>query len=311
MAGCTYRVSCWARVARTNEGSVAPPPAPVASNNLGAYFTRAQFGTASTTVLTGFQPLAMLLPAGRLLTDTLNYTYLSNTFVAQGGEQFFTLGNFQPNASTTVRPLRPSTYPLWAVYAIDDVVIETVPPAGLALKLGPDQWLGSCAGTGPATLTAPPGFQDYRWSTGQTTASISVSQPGRYVATTNFGCGTLKDSLEVRRYDPRMSPPLLVSPPALCPGQSLTLSAVPGFSAYQWAGGPTRPHPASHPTGPLPPHGPHRQWLPRARQRQRVAPAPARHSQRLSARYTRLCAGSLAAHRARPACRQQPPVEHG
>ncbi|MDB5269247.1 MAG: Gliding motility-associated C-terminal protein [Hymenobacter sp.] len=241
VAGCTYRVSCWARVARTNEGPVFPPPVPVASDNLGAYFTRARFGTASATVLTGFQPQAMLLPAGRLLTDTLNYTYLSSTFVAQGGEQFFTLGNFQPNAATTVRPIRPTSYPLWAGYAIDDVAVEALLPPGLALDLGPDQWLGSCAGSGPATLTAPPGFQSYRWNTGQTTASIQVSQPGRYVVTADFGCGVLKDSLEVRRYDPRLSPPLLPPPPALCPTQSLTLSAVPGFSAYQWSDGPTGP----------------------------------------------------------------------
>ena len=124
---------------------------------------------------------------------------------------------------------------------------QVVPPADPTLELGPDQWLGSCADTGPATLTATPGFQGYRWSTGPTTASISVSQPGRCVVMADFGCGTLKDSAEVRRYDPRLTP-LLVSPPALCLGQSLTLSAVPGFGTLgRW------PHPTGRPTGPLPP----------------------------------------------------------
>lgn len=240
-AGCTYRVSCWLRVPFGRQGFNLQVPAPVASDNLAGYFTSARFGTNTSAPLLGRQPQATLLPPGQVVADTLNYHYLSSTFVAQGGEQFFTLGNFQPDAATTLRLLRPWPASPWAVYAIDDVAVEAVPPAGLTLELGPDQLLGSCASSGPATLTAPAGFQGYRWNTGQTTASIQVSQPGRYVVTADFGCGVLKDSVEVRRYDPRLSPPLLTPPPALCPGQSLTLSAIPGFSAYQWADGPTGP----------------------------------------------------------------------
>ncbi|MDQ2772962.1 MAG: gliding motility-associated C-terminal domain-containing protein [Bacteroidota bacterium] len=208
----------------------------MASDNLGVYFTAARFGTTTRAQLPGLQPQVLLLPPGQFVTDTLNYVYLSRTFVAQGGEQFFTLGNFQPNAATTVRRLRPSSYPLAAHYALDDVSVEVVPPPGLTLALGPDQYLGTCAGAGPATLTAPAGFQSYQWSTGQTTASIQVSQPGRYVLTADYGCGTLRDSVEVRRYAPGLVA-LLALPPALCPGQTLTLTAASGFRDYQWADG--------------------------------------------------------------------------
>ncbi|WP_226163308.1 T9SS type B sorting domain-containing protein [Hymenobacter terricola] len=238
-AGCTYRVSAWVRVSFPAE---IPSP-PTSSDNLGVYFSPARFGNSSARVLTGYQPQAQLLAPGQTLTDTLHYTYLSRTFVAQGGEQYFTLGNFQPDAATTVRRLRSygvnPGYPN-AQYSIDDVAVEAVLPAGLALELGPDQWLGTCPGAGPATLTAQAGFQGYRWSTGQTTASIQVSQPGRYVVTADFGCGLVKDSVEVRRYDPRLTP-LLAPPPALCAGQSLTLTAAPGLQGYQWADGPTGP----------------------------------------------------------------------
>lgn len=241
-AGCTYRVSCWVRVAIAGEKPfLTGPESPVSSDNLAVYFTNARFGTNNNAPLLGIQPQATLLPPGQMVTDTLNYHYLNSTFVAQGGEQFFTLGNFQPDAATTLRQLRPSPQPPTADYAIDDVSVEAVLPAGLALELGPDQWLGSCAGAGPATLTAPPGFQGYRWNTGQTTASIQVSQPGHYVVTADFGCGQVKDSLDLRRYDPRLSPPLLGLPLPLCPGQALTLSAALGFRAYQWADGPTGP----------------------------------------------------------------------
>ena len=234
--GCTYRVSCWVRVARSNEGSSSPPPAPVASDNLAAYFSTARFCTTTTAPLIGPQPQARLLAPGQLVTDTLNYVLLSRTFVAQGGEQYFTLGNFDPDAATTVRRMRPSPYPLRASYAIDDVSVEAVPPPGLTLELGPDQWLGTCTGSGPATLTAPAGFQGYHWSTGQNTASIQISQPGRYVVTADYGCGTLRDSVEVRRYAPGLVS-LLPTLPALCPGQTLTLTAASGFRDYQWADG--------------------------------------------------------------------------
>lgn len=235
--GCTYRISCWARLARTGEH----PQLPTASDNLSAYFTSSRFGTSTTAALLTIQPQAFLLPAGQFITDTLNYTYISSTFVAQGGEQYFTLGNFRPKLATSIRVSRPynNNNPL-ALYAIDDVSVEAVPPPGLALSIGPDLWLGACPGATPATLTAPPGFQGYRWSTGQTTASITVNQPGRYGLTADFGCGQLRDSVEVRRYDP-LRTRLLAPLPALCPGQTLLLTAAPGFRAYQWADGPTGP----------------------------------------------------------------------
>jgi gliding motility-associated-like protein len=238
-AGCTYRVSCWVRPTRTLEGVYDLTPVPCASDNLEIYFSGTRVGSSTVSQLLGLQPQVALLPPGQLLTDTLNYVYLSRTFVAQGGEQYFTLGNFQTNAATTVRKLR-SNYvgPVPAYYAIDDVAVEAVPPAGLALELGPDLWLGACPGAGPATLTAPPGFQGYRWSTGAATASIQVSQPGHYGLVADYGCGELRDSVEVRRYDPRLTP-LLPPVPALCPGQSVALAATPGFSDYRWADGPT------------------------------------------------------------------------
>ncbi|MCB0767105.1 MAG: hypothetical protein KDB95_07850, partial [Flavobacteriales bacterium] len=46
-----------------------------------------------------------------------------------------------------------------------------------SIDLGPDTTI--CQGQS-VTLTAPPGFPDYLWSTGATTPSISVSLPGTY-----------------------------------------------------------------------------------------------------------------------------------
>ena len=210
---------------------------PASSDNLEVYFSAARFGLATAGPILNVRPQAALLPRGQFLTDTLHYTYLSTTFVAQGGEQFFTLGNFQPDSVTTLRRFRADA--TYATYALDDVAVEAVPPAGVALALPPVQWLGPCGGA--ATLTAGAGFQGYRWRTGQTTASITVAQPGRYVVTGDFGCGTVTDSTEVRRYDAarqRLLPPLTAAP---CPGTAVTYAALPGMRDYQWADGPAGP----------------------------------------------------------------------
>ena len=223
--------------------------APTSVDKLGVYFTQRQSGFVSNNPNVISSPPFLwpaqvnLLSAGTLLTDTVAYTRLSGTFVAQGGEQYFTMGNFMPDDSTRVRQLRPSGYPSVARLAIDDVSVEAVPPAGLLPLLGPAPVLGACAGSGPATLAAAPGYGAYRWNTGQTTRSIQLTQPGRYVVTADFGCGTVQDSVEVRRYAPTQTPLLgLAAPPApLCPGQPLTLTAQPGYTDYRWADGPTGP----------------------------------------------------------------------
>ncbi len=242
-AGCTYRVSAWVRLCGTRDGGPVAYARPVASDRLAAYFTVNRFGTSSTAPLLVVPAQAELLPPGTFVTDTVAYRQVSATFVAQGGERYFTLGNFQFDAATGLRRLLPGTYPVAARYALDDIAVEAVPPAGVALALGPAPWLGGCPGSAPAVLTAPPGFVAYRWNTGQTTRSIAIGQPGRYVVTADFGCGTLQDSVDVRRYSPAQTPLLgLAAPPApLCPGQPLTLTARPGFADYRWADGPTGP----------------------------------------------------------------------
>ncbi|GAA4351251.1 hypothetical protein GCM10023185_09750 [Hymenobacter saemangeumensis] len=240
-AGCTYRVTFYARLAWGLEFTTHIAP-PIATDNLGAYFSDQPIIQSPAAPFIIAQP-QVSSPPGVLITDTVGYTRVSGTFVAQGNERFLTLGNFRPDAATTTRQLwHSSRFGGASRYAIDDVSVEAVPPPGLALNLGPDLWLGSCANAA-TTIAAGPGFQSYRWNTGQTTASISVSQPGRYVVTADFGCGVVKDSVEVRRFDPARTPLLgLAAPPApLCPGESVSISARAGFQQYQWADGPTGP----------------------------------------------------------------------
>lgn len=80
--------------------------------------------------------------AGNYITDTINWTYIGGTFVAAGGEQWLTIGNFRNDASTGYLVVN---YPGFvydiAYYFIDDVCIK-------------DASIGSCITPLPVQLTS-------------------------------------------------------------------------------------------------------------------------------------------------------------
>lgn len=63
-------------------------------------------------------------PPGNILNDTLNWTLISGTFTASGGEQFITIGNFNDNPHTMVDSFNYSSGLLfYGYYYIDDVSV--------------------------------------------------------------------------------------------------------------------------------------------------------------------------------------------
>jgi len=75
----------------------------------------------------------------------------------------------------------------------------------------------------------------YRWSTGQTTQTIHVTESGVYtVNVTNYltGCEVTSDPVSITVHP---TPVVNLGPDlSLCDGQHITLNAGPGFSSYQW-----------------------------------------------------------------------------
>nr|HQU58996.1 hypothetical protein [Saprospiraceae bacterium] len=88
-------------------------------------------------------------------------------------------------------------------------------------------------------LSVGPGYSSYQWSTGSTSPSTAISNPGTYMVTvTQNGCtGTASYTVLL---DP--GPTVFVSgDPFICPGGSAMLSADAGFDAYNWSNGATEP----------------------------------------------------------------------
>jgi hypothetical protein len=90
-------------------------------------------------------------------------------------------------------------------------------------------------------LTASGGFSGYRWSTGATTRSIVVRQAGRYSVTSTGDCGGPYDTVTV--VQPARRQPIVNTAgiTSICPGDTLSAVASPGFRSYRWSTGDTTP----------------------------------------------------------------------
>jgi gliding motility-associated-like protein len=141
---------------------------------------------------------------GVICTDTMNWCKKTAIYTAEGGEEWLTIGNFKKRADChpqiyysacdgqAMPPCQQLSY--FGYYHIDDVsVIE----------------LSSAISTHdtttcffPFTIKAASGFDTYLWSTGETTQSISITQPGRYIVSgTMQECGTISDTITVHQQD--------------------------------------------------------------------------------------------------------------
>jgi hypothetical protein len=67
------------------------------------YFDNGQLDTITVTDSSGYYTFVqpqVSNPQGNVITDTMNWTQVSGTFVATGTETFLTIGNFKTDAMT-------------------------------------------------------------------------------------------------------------------------------------------------------------------------------------------------------------------
>lgn len=65
-------------------------------------------------------------PDFRIITDTVNWTKIEGSFIANGGERYLVLGNFMPFSQTnsiTLKEVDPVSYFPWCYYFLDDIAV--------------------------------------------------------------------------------------------------------------------------------------------------------------------------------------------
>jgi hypothetical protein len=91
--------------------------------------------------------------------------------------------------------------------------------------------------TDTVTIDAGVGFDQYQWSTGDTTHFINITSSGNYyVSATATGCGTIVDSIHVSLTQHYMNL-FVCNDTILCSIDTIQLNAGEGFSSYLWNNG--------------------------------------------------------------------------
>jgi hypothetical protein len=118
--------------------------------------------------------------------------------------------------------------------AVTTVTVEPLPDATVTLSGSPILCDGAAV-----TLTAAAGGASYLWSTGATTAAISVYQPGSYSVTVTGAAGCTATSAPVVVSNEPATVTISGGPATICAGSSvhLTSNVANGTaSSYQWFG---------------------------------------------------------------------------
>jgi hypothetical protein len=124
-AGATYYVEFY----------VSPTEYYCTTRPIGALFT---IGTPPYMGLDRIDAIPQVQVNGDFIDDFEVWTKVSGCFVANGGEDYITIGNFLDDADTDINPLCtiPPPVGLRAYYFLDDVFVEKQPTEMLDIELG-------------------------------------------------------------------------------------------------------------------------------------------------------------------------------
>ena len=166
---------------------------------------------------------------GELFTDTVEWVYVFDYIIANGGENYITIGNFYNNAQTTIDPDCPWQF-VYAYYYVDDVIVQKTPPENIVLDLGGPE-------TACDSFVIDPGLPDvsFFWSTGAHGPTLTVYTSGTYSVIASYACETYEASIEVTILGNASVE--VGADVDLCAGETYTITLDEDAGDYEWNDG--------------------------------------------------------------------------
>jgi hypothetical protein len=148
-----------------------------ASDALGAYFSQQPISCIGC--LFNYSP-QLSNAANNVLTDGQNWVELAGSFIAQGGEQYITIGSFKTDNQSSIQTINSNASYILAYYFIDNVsVIEIATPlAGFDTQICPNDSVSL------GTISNPNCIYSWQPSTGLSDSTISNPLASPSVTTT-------------------------------------------------------------------------------------------------------------------------------
>jgi gliding motility-associated-like protein len=174
------------------------------------------------------------IKATEFIKDTTNWVLVSGIYTANGGEEWLTIGNFNPYGQTPVDTIYQGVYNIISYYYIDNVFVIPMNAGGL---LPTDTSI--CAADYPITVNAYQGFINYLWEQGDTTRNILVTEPGFYSIKANYEGCELTDTIQVST---KSIPIIDLQDIHVCENALPIVVSIPdslSFDAYNWSNGST------------------------------------------------------------------------
>lgn len=207
----------------------------LACDAVGVYFSTGPLTAANAHLL----PVTAAIEhqAGTLITDTVGWTEVADSYTAIGGEDHLIIGNFRTDAATNVQSVHPgSWYQGQAYLLVDDVSL--LPVEG-GLDLGSDAAI--CDGASHQLDATVPGMSGVLWNDGLATPVRTVTAAGIYSVEVSVGNCVLRDTVVV---DVQPLPSIeLGQDRELCEGMTFALVAITDpASTVHWDHGATGHH---------------------------------------------------------------------
>ncbi len=232
LAGQQYRISYWISFGEISIRSTLPPAAYLST------FLPTQ-PTTGTNISAPSSNLINVSTYG-IINDRTNWVNINEIYVANGGEQFITIGNFNNDANTSIQnetsiicsssTITPGIIASGAYYYIDDV---SVTPTNVSVTASASPTV-ICTGNS-TTLTASGGIT-YTWMPGGlsgTSITVTPTVTTTYTVTALVANCYASTTVTVT-VNP--NPVVTVNSPTICAGNFATLTAS-GATTYTWMPG--------------------------------------------------------------------------